>query len=136
MSKFFRLWLIVLLLCSLPVMGFGAQGPVGGRSEEPKKKSVTRRDAMHHRRMQQQMPLASAVITAKTGERIGSSRPVRLHPTNGSKPGKTLGRWASDKSIHLSHLHALLLHRMDYGLRASAASPRCYYVIALRRLLC
>lgn len=134
---FIRVWLTVMLLCCLSSTGFGALAQAEVRGEYSKKECVTRRDGLQSHMMQErQMPLAGAVITAKTGQRVGSSRPVRLHPTNGGKPGRMLGRWTADESYQLSKYFALLLHRMDCGLRIGAASPRYYYVIALRRILC
>jgi len=132
-----RVWLIALLLCCLPITDFGAQVRTKVCGESIKKEFVTRHDGLQRHTMQErQMPLASAVITAKTGQRVGSSRPVRLHPSNGGKPGRMLGRWTAGESYQLSKYFALLLHRMDCGLRVGAASPRHYYVIALRRILC
>ena len=136
-ERFFRVWLIGLLLCFLPVTDFGIQIQAEVCGETIKKECVTRHDGLQQHLMQErQMPLAGAVITAKTGQRIGSSRPVRLYPTNGGKPGRMLGRWTADESYQLSKYFALLLHHMDSGLRVGAASPRYYYVIALRRILC
>ena len=136
-NRLFRLWLAVLLLSCLPITDFGAQKQVGVRGESIGEECVTKHDRLHRYMMQErQMPLAGIVITAKNGERIGSSRPVRLNPTNGGKPSRTLARWISNKSFHLSNLHALLLRRIDCGRGVSAASPRYYYVIALRRILC
>ncbi len=136
-NRLFRLWLAVLLLCSLPVTDFGAQRQEGVCGESISKECVTKHDRLHRYLMQErQMPLAATVITAKNGERIGSSRPVRQNPTNGGKSNRTLWRWISNKSFHLSNLYALLLRRIDCGRGVSAASPRFYYVIALRRILC
>ena len=136
-GKLICVWLIVLLLCCLPVTDFSAQARTDVRGESITKECVTRHDGLQRYTMQErQMPLAGAVITAKTGQRVGSSRPVRLQPTNGGKPGRMLGRWTADESYKLSKFFALLLHRMDCGLRIGAASPRHYYVIALRRILC
>ena len=135
--RLFRVWLIALLLCCLPVTDFGVQAQAGVRGESIKKECVTRHDGLQRYMMQErQMPLAGAVITGKTGQRVGSSRPVRLHPSNGGKPGRMLGQWTVAESYQLSKYFALLLHRMDCGLRVGPASPRHYYVIALRRILC
>ena len=132
-----RVWLIALLLCCLPITDFGVQVEAGVCGEPIKKECVTRYDGLQRYTMQErQMPLAGAVLTAKTGQRVGSSRPVRMHPSNGGKPGRILGRWTADESYQLSKYFALLLNRMDCGLRVGAASPRHYYVIALRRILC
>ena len=136
-GRLIRVWLIALLLCCLPIIDFGAQARTKVCGESIKKECVTKLDGLQRHTMQErQMPLAGAVITAKTGQRVGSSRPVRLHPSNGGKPGRMLGRWTADESYQLSKFYDLLLHRMDCGLRVRAASSRHYYVIALRRILC
>ena len=136
-GRLIRIWLIAIMLCCLPITDFGVQVQAGVRGESIKKECVTRHDGLQRHTMQErQMPLAGAVITAKTGQRVGSSRPVRLHSSNGGKPGRMLGRWTAGESYQLSKYFSLLLHRMDCGLRVGAASPRYYYVIALRRLLC
>ena len=136
-NRLFCLWLAVLLLCCLPMTDFCAQKQAGVRGESISEECITKHDGLHRYIMQErQMPLAGIVITAKNGERIGGSRPVRLIPTHGGKPSRTLWRWISNKSFHLSNLHALLLSRIDCGRGVSAASPRFYYVIALRRILC
>ena len=79
-NRLFRLWLAVLLLSCLPITDFGAQKQVGVRGESIGEECVTKHDGLHRYMMQErQMPLAGIVITAKNGERIGSSRPVRLN---------------------------------------------------------
>lgn len=136
-NRLFRLWLAVMLLCCLPVTDFRAQAQTDMHGESLKKECLTKHDGLGRHIMQErQMPLAGTVISAKTGQRVGSSRPVRLHPSNGGKPVRSLVHWTDGDSIqHSKHL-AQLLHRMDCGLRTRAASPRFYYVLALRRLLC
>ena len=133
----FRLWLVVLLLFCLPVTYFGVQAQAGVRGETIKKECVTNHGGLQRYMMQErQMPLAGTVITAKTGQRVGSSRPVRLHSSNGGKSGRSFAHWTDSDSFQLSKFLALLLRRTDCRLRAGAASPRSYYVIALRRILC
>lgn len=136
-KRLFLLWLMTLLFCSLRFTNFSVQTNVYGCGETAKKECVTTHDGLNSFMMQKrQMLPAGAVFSDKTGERLGSSRLVRLISTNGSKPGRTLGRWTSSNSFHLSNLYALLLRRSEIGLQAWAASPRFYYVIALRRILC
>ena len=131
-----RLWVMVLLLFCQPALGVGGAVDDGAQSEVRKGDCIVQHDGLHRYMVQQkQMPLAGAVITAKNGERVGGSRPLRLIPTHGGKPGRTIGRWAADDSFHLSHIRTLL-RANGCGLQVRAASPRYYYVIALRRLLC
>lgn len=136
-NRFFRLWLAVLLLCCLPVIDFGAQAQTGVRGESLKKECVTKHDGLQRCMMRErQMSLAGTVISAKTGQRIGSSRTFRVHPSNGGKPGRSFGHWSDGYSFQHSKFFALLRHRIYCDSRVGAASPRLYYVIALRRLLC
>ena len=128
-NRLLRLFSVLLLMCSLSVADLGIH-------ESVKKECLAEHDELQQHILQErQMPPAGALITTKTGHRLGSSRPVRLYSSNGGKPGRMLGRWTSDHSYQLSKYFALL-HRMDCGLRVVAASPRFYYVIALRRIIC
>lgn len=133
-----RLWLIIAILCALPGTTSGLREHSVVRHIEPtKEKSVYQNCGLdHHMELQGQLPSAGVVVSAKNSQRIGSSRPVRLMPTNGGKPGRTLGFWASNYSSYLSNLSCLLLHNASSRPQSWAASPRYYYVIALRRILC
>ena len=82
-----------------------------------------------------QNPFGNVMRTSHPSHRLASSRPLRLLPTYGGKPTQHHGRWAQANSTNHQNLsrqqhHALFRH----GLPTS--SPRRYYVIALRRLLC
>ena len=81
-------------------------------------------------------PLDEALRPTPPSHRVASSRPVRLLPTYGGKPSHHFGRWTNG---HLSNLFKhlpLRLWRNRVWFHTVAASPRFYYVIALRRLLC
>lgn len=134
-NKLFRFWLMALIFCGLPISDFVVQTEYISKTAE--KECVTQSDALHCFMMQEQQKMpAGFVITAKSGERIGSSRPVRLVPTHGGKSGRMLSRLTSTSSTHHSNLYSLLFRLSDCGIRVGAASPRFYYVIALRRILC
>lgn len=134
-NKLFRFWLMALIFCGLPISDFVVQTEYISKTAE--KECVTQSDALHCFLMQEQQKMpAGFVITAKSGERIGSSRPVRLVPTHGGKSGRMLSRLTSASSTHHSNLYSLLFRLSDCGIRVGAASPRFYYVIALRRILC
>lgn len=135
--RHFRLWVMALLLCSLSVTDFSSWGHVVERCETANEERVVQSDGLRRCMMLgcQAMP-AGIIVPAKNGERIGNTRPVRLTPTNGGKPGRMMERWMSVNSIHLSNLYAQLLRLYDSGMWAWAASSRLYYVIALRRILC
>ena len=82
------------------------------------------------------MLATNAAINPRGSQRIGGSRPTRLLPRSNGKPscahGKSLpGNPYNYPSLSLSHLFTLSLFQ-----KGGAASPRFYYVIALRRILC
>ena len=83
-----------------------------------------------------QSPAESALRTAPSSHRVASSRPNRLLPTQGGRSSHHHGRWASGSLFHL-YKYPPLRHDDDFvRLHRASASPRLYYVIALRRLLC
>lgn len=134
-DKLFHLWLMALIFCGLPISDYVAQTEYISKTAE--EECVTQSDVLHCFMMQEQQKMpAGFVVTAKNGERIGSARPVRLIPTHGGKSGRMLSRLTSASSIYHSKLYALLLRLSDCGIGVRAASPRFYYVIALRRILC
>ncbi|MBQ6226711.1 MAG: hypothetical protein IJJ73_10465 [Bacteroidaceae bacterium] len=134
-NKLFRFWLMALIFCGLPISDYVAQTEYISKTAE--EECVTQSDVLHCFMMQEQQKMpAGFVVTAKNGERIGSSRPVRLIPTHGGKSGRMLSRLTSASSIYHSNLYSLLFRLSDCGIRVGAASPRFYYVIALRRILC
>ena len=114
-----RLWVVMLLLCSLPLNGAGGESIHGVRGKADKTECIASHDGWHSDMMQQhRMALAGTVITAKTGERVGGSRPSRLMPTHGGKPGRTIGRWAVSSSFPAKHErrtnHTLLTKKKKY----------------------
>lgn len=81
-------------------------------------------------------PLDEALRPTPPLHRVSSSRPVRLLPTHGGKPNHHFGRWANGHSSNLFKHLPLRLCRNRVCFHTVTASPRFYYVIALRRLLC
>lgn len=82
------------------------------------------------------MPATNAAINPRGSQRIGGSRPTRLLPTNGGKHSRMFGKWLSSNPFTLSCATNLFLCRVALASKGRAASPRFYYVIALRRILC
>lgn len=133
-----RLWFAIAFLCVLPetIPGLGGESAIGN-PEPAKEESICQNFRLnHHLELQGQLPPAGVIVSAKNSHRIGSSRSVRLMPSHGGKPGRSLGHCSSGYSSYLSNLSCLLLHKAFSRLQMWAASPRYYYVIALRRLLC
>lgn len=93
-------------------------------------------DAFDNILKEQQAPLTSAVRSDNSSQRVNPTRTVRLLPTNGNNPNRCNGR-CSNYSLYNHPLYAthLLCHAAQ-GMSAGVASPRSYYVITLRRILC
>jgi hypothetical protein len=82
------------------------------------------------------LPVSTAAISPRNLQRIGGSRPTRLIPTHSGKPSRIFGKWIAGYSFNLSNqIHYFLRHAFLKS-KSGAASPRFYYVIALRRILC
>ena len=83
-----------------------------------------------------QSPVEAAFRSAPSSHRVASSRSSRVQTTHGGRTNHTHGRVLADV---LSYLHKYL-PLGDVSSKSSSArafaSPRLYYVIALRRLLC
>lgn len=102
-NRLLRFFSVLLLMCCLSVAALGIQAQACGLDESVKKECLAEHDELQQHILQErQMPPAVALITTKTGHRVGSSRPVRLYSSNGGKPGRMLGRWTYDHSYQLS----------------------------------
>ena len=79
----------------------------------------------------------ATIDDARSIYRLCNTRPQRLLPSHGSKPGKSTGRSFAVRRPH--HKHFFFLHdgrrRLETAPFQSAAS-RDYYVFALRHILC
>lgn len=138
MNKFvMRLFLVAALLC-------GSLGSaVGARSQAPCAAGATTSEEQVAQPSGWLKPVAeepqglggTTVRSVPSSQRIASSRLTRLLPTHGGKPTNHGGRWTREESSNLLITPSLLSCRhCSPGMRT--ASPRLYYVIALRRLLC
>lgn len=106
------------------------------KTQQDKQYILLHHDAFDNILKAQQAPFTSAVRSSNSSHRVNPSRTVRLLPTNGNNPNRCNGR-CSNYSIYNHPLYAthLLCHAAQ-GMLAGVASPRYYYVITLRRLLC
>ena len=81
------------------------------------------------------LPVATtAAINPRGSQRIGGSRPTRLLPQGSGN--RAHGKWLSVNSFNLSQTINPFLRHVLLNSKGGAASPRFYYVIALRRILC
>lgn len=82
------------------------------------------------------LPLDAALRLPPSPYRLVSSRPVRLLPTYGGRTSHHSGRWNNGHSFNSLNALSLQLRRRQQRLGTVTASPRLYYIITLRRLLC
>ena len=138
MNRFLiRLFLVAMLLCGFlgSRTGVKEQGIVGNaqKSEEQIRQN---NGWLRQVAEEPQSPVESALRSAPSSHRVASSRPTRLLPTHGGRPGQHHARWSADG---LLNPYKYLPCCQCYGLvslHRAYSSPRLYYVIALRRLLC
>ena len=93
-------------------------------------------DAFDNILKEQQAPLTSAVRSNNNSHRVNPSRTIRLLPTNGNNTNRNNGRCSNCSLYNLPLYATHLLCHAAQGMLAGVASPRYYYVITLRRLLC
>ena len=74
-----------------------------------------------------------SVISNRGSQRVSSSRPAKSSPTHGGKQSRIAGGNAKSYSLRL--IYQLFKQNLS-NLDAFFVSPRQYYVIALRHILC
>ena len=138
MNRFLtRLFLVAMLLCGFfgSKIGVKEQSIVGNaqKSEEQIKQN---NGWLRQVAEEPQSPVESALRTAPSSHRVASSRPTRLLPTHGGRPGHHHARWSTNGLFNLYKYQSCLQCYSSVSLHRISSSPRLYYVIALRRLLC
>ena len=83
----------------------------------------------------EQLPY-SLLLNAPDNQRLGSSRPTRPHTMGGGKNGKFINYWEPTDSYCFLYFLCLFFLCACILVQRRIASPRFYYVIALRRILC
>lgn len=131
-----RLALVAMLLCGFLLgSAVSADGAVTARQQD--EQQVKQHDGwVHHMAEEPERAPLSVMRPSVPSHRVASSRSVRLLPTHGGKPSQHSGRWVKGQ---LSHLLNSSLQPPCIGRHRPcmvALSPRRYYVITLRRLLC
>ena len=139
MNRFLiRLFLVVTLLCDF--LGSNpdvrAQGTTT-KDEQKSEEQIKQHDGYLKPVAEEPQSLVEVAFrSAPSSHRVASSRPTRLLPTHGGKPGKYQGRWAGD-NIYKPFNCAIRQQCYSVDRLCTVAAPsRLYYVIALRRLLC
>ena len=131
-----RISFIASLVCgSLLGSAIEAQGAVADNKQD--EQQVKQYDSWIHQMAEEpETAPVSALRPSSPSHRVASHRSVRLLPTHGGKPSHNSGRWGKGQ---LSNLHKCFVQLSCIGHHQACmavSSPRGYYVIALRRLLC
>ena len=132
-----RIWLVAALFCGFSdsLSWVRAQGSVS--HSEGREECFQRHDGLVRSLMEErQRPLGEVLLKSNQTQRVNASRPARLLPTHGGKPGRSLFGYHANHSFNPSKYALLYLRQNTIRLWAGIASPRFYYVIALRRILC
>ena len=81
-------------------------------------------------------PLSVVFDTDEGAQRYSSNRNPRLIPTHGFGPNNGSGHFSGKYQYSLKNIKFLHLCRKNCVRQTGGASPRHYYIIALRRILC
>ena len=137
MLFFIRLLLAVVLTCDFLIPDKGVGDCVILPETTNNEEQIRCRDHLINDVAEEpQSPFNTVFRTSRPIHRLASSRSVRLLLSGGGKPGHQHGRFGANS---LSHTFKNIFHMLWYvHLRPTTAfaSPRYYYVIALRRILC
>lgn len=132
-----RLFVVATLLCGFlgSRTGVKADGFVG--NEQKSEEQIRQFDGWLRQMAEEpQSPVEAALRTAPSSTRLASSRPTRLLPTHGGRTGQHHGRGGSDGCGSLQTSPKGGYAKSSCAPGWAFSSPRLYYVIALRRLLC
>lgn len=136
-SFLIRLSLIAALLCGLLGSNLGAKAQHTAHRHADDEEQLQQYDSwLKHVAEEPQTVQLPLMQSGGQSHRVVTTRNSRILPSHGGKPGQTDGRWTrhhSSNSIKYALLH---LRQSPNWLHTGVASPRHYYVIALRRLLC
>ena len=136
-SVVLHLWLVVLMLCNFLGSNIEVKAQTTMHDRTDHKEQVCRHsDLLHNMAEEPRRPIGSSLTSSLPSHRVASHRTVRLLPTHGSKPSNKSGRWATVSLSNLQKYVPICLCRLLDASGMGFASPRLYYVIALRRILC
>ncbi len=130
-------WIVVAIVCIVSVTNESvrAQGmPIKGAQHEVNVEACNRCDRGCDETKRH--PTGNACIESSQSQRIGSSRNPRLSSNNGGSSGKELYLPKTHDKYNLLNFASLLLCYDSSRSHLEAESPRLYYVIALRRIIC
>ena len=132
-----RFFLIATLLCGFLGSANGVMAHGAVCSGEKDEEQVGQYDGWVKQVAEEpQSPVEASLRSIPSSHRVASSRPVRLLPTHGGRPGHHFGQWTADGLLKPCKYFALQLRSNIVRQCAVVGLSRLYYVIALRRLLC
>lgn len=132
-----RIWFLAVLICSFScsLSWVRAEGLVLQGDEH--KEYIKQHDGLVNLLTEKrQQPFGEALIKSESPQNVNASRSTRLLPTHGGKPGKSIGNGSHSNSSNTLKRFHLCKFVGTSQTRMGVASPRSYYVIALRRILC
>lgn len=129
--------LVVTLLCGLSDSLGWVSNQKGVANKHQQEEQITQYNGYVKGLMtERQRPYNYPLVKSQNQQRVGSSRPSRIIPTYGGKSGKNLAHWANQLQNNTLNIIYLPLPELRTCSGLGIASPRLYYVIALRRILC
>ena len=135
MRSFLRIILVVTAFFCMA--SFDACASKLYASHQEKKECIVReKHSQHLVTVEDVIPVTNALTNTRNSQRIGSTRPMRHLPTFGGKSNRTQGKLLSGNTSKPFKTSFLFLRYVTSVTISGAASPRFYYVIALRRILC
>ena len=135
-------FLLRIALIATMVCGLSDSWKWGGVKEraicsQTKEEQVTAYDGLTKGVMEEpEGQYSSPLLRSQPQQRVGSSRSSRVMPTHGGKPGRNIGGWNNHHSYNPLNFTHLAQSELTTRSAEGVASPRLYYVIALRRILC
>ncbi len=131
-----RIGLVATLLCGV-LLGSAVKAQGAVASSQQDKQQIKQHDGWIHQVAEEPETAPVPALRPSTpSHRVASHRSVRLLPTHGGNPSQHSGRWAKGQLSYQPKFSLQLPCISRPSLCTPAASPRHYYVIALRRLLC
>ena len=129
-----RFCLLLSLLGIIPHLSFGmgVSNDVHHKKDSGTIVEQADNSYRHFSEERQRRPFQSA-IGSRGAQRISNSRPAKYHPTHSGKQNRAT---SSDSQPHSFRLIYQSFRLILSSLNAVFVSPRLYYVIALRHILC
>ena len=137
MNRFLFRFLLLLTLCGILGVDSQTKAQVIVPENSGKESRIERHDSQALDLLEErQRPILPAFRQSPPLHRVSSTRPSRIMPTYGGKNGRSMGVRKITSSFHF-HFYACWVRCLRcQQLMARTLSPRDYYVIALRHLLC